>query len=217
MGQDERKTKETVVEQVVKSIKLGIKEGNYVPGQRLIESSLTESLKVSRGPLREAMWRLSGEGLLDIKPNYGVEVKRLTKEEALGIFDIREVNEGLAARLAAINADPASIKRLKKALELTESSHKDPDLLNFMKANDLFHDTIIEMAENQQLKELIEQLRLPIYRLQFKNIIRGVTSQSVKQHREIFDAISQKDPKKAERAMQRHIRASASLLKKAVD
>ena len=67
----------------------------------MIEADLTRLLGVSRGPLREAMARLAGDGLVTIEPNRGVTVKTLTRAEVRGIAAVREMLEGLAARLAA--------------------------------------------------------------------------------------------------------------------
>ena len=212
MGQSR---KSTAVETVLNAIKSGIKEGHYVPGQRLVEAELTNSLKVSRGTLREAMWRLSGEGLVEIRPNYGVSIKRLSKEEALGIFAIREMLEGLAARLATENINlPGNLKRLERALKLTIQSQNSPNLSEYSEANEVFHDTIIGIAGNSQLSNLIEQLRIPLYHLQFRHLLTGMTQVSVKQHKEIFAAISSGNPDKAEKSMRKHLRSSAALLRK---
>ena len=215
MQQAEQRRKATAVETVINAVKTGIKDGQYVPGQRLVEADLTKSLNVSRGPLREAMWRLSGEGLVEIKPNYGVTIKRLSKEEALGIFAIREMLEGLAARLAAENINlPGNLKRLEQALKLTIQSQNSPNLSEYSDANDIFHDAIIEIAGNSQLNSLIEQLRIPLYHLQFRHLLAGMTRASVKQHKEIVAAISSGNPDKAEKSMRKHLRSSAALLRK---
>lgn len=215
MQQAEQRRKATAVETVINAVKTGIKDGQYVPGQRLVEADLTKSLNVSRGPLREAMWRLSGEGLVEIKPNYGVSIKRLSKEEALGIFAIREMLEGLAARLAAENINlPGNLKRLERALKLTIQRQNSPNLSEYSDANDIFHDTIIEIAGNSQLNSLIEQLRIPLYHLQFRHLLAGMTRASVKQHKEIVAAISSGNPDKAEKSMRKHLRSSAALLRK---
>ncbi len=215
MEQLESDRKATAVETVLKEVKTGIKEGRYVPGQRLVEADLTKSLNVSRGPLREAMWRLSGEGIVEIRPNYGVTIKRLSKEEALGIFAIREMLEGLAARLAAQNINlPGNLKSLKKALKHTIQSQHSPDLSEYSEANEIFHDTIIQIAGNLQLNNLIAQLRIPLYHLQFRHLLKGVTHESVTQHEDIFAAICSGDPDKAEKNMRKHLRSSAELLRK---
>src|SRR5512134_3171820 len=90
----------TVVEATIEAIKSGIFEGRYAPGQRLIEADLTRELSVSRGPLREALGRLVADGLVEIEPYRGAIVARPSREDVANTLQLREVLEGLAARLA---------------------------------------------------------------------------------------------------------------------
>ena len=87
----------TAVERIADDLRKGIKTGRFAPGQRLIEADLTRLLGVSRGPLREAMARLAGDGLVTIEPNRGVTVKTLTRAEVRGIAAIRETIAGMDA------------------------------------------------------------------------------------------------------------------------
>ncbi|NOX51890.1 MAG: GntR family transcriptional regulator [Gammaproteobacteria bacterium] len=214
------KKKPTVAEQIVHEIRRRIRDGRVVPGQRLIEAQLTEDLGVSRGPLREALWRLSGEGLVIIEPNKGVSVKRLSREEALDVYNIREMLEGLAARLAAQHINQAdNLKRLTTAKNSTTKLEHSLDITAYMLANEVFHDTIVVLSGNPQLGDLIAQLRLPLFRIQFQQVLAGAgsTSQSVQDHQDIFDAIKCGDSARAERAMRRHIRHSADAVKRLLD
>ncbi|NOX49026.1 MAG: GntR family transcriptional regulator [Gammaproteobacteria bacterium] len=210
----------TVVEQAAHEIRQRIRDGRVVPGQRLIEAELTEDLGISRGPLREALWRLSGEGLVTIEPNKGVSVKRLNREEVLNIYAIREMLEGLAARLAAQHINEGdNLKRLKIAKNDTVKLEHSLDVTSYMQANEAFHDTIVILSGNEQLGDLIAQLRWPLFRIQFKQVLTGSgsTSQSVKDHKDIFNAIKTGDPARAERAMRRHICHSADAVKRLND
>src|SRR5262245_43090553 len=89
------------VEYILEHLRSGVLQGLYAPGQRLIEADLTQELRVSRGPLREAFRRLSAEGLLEIVPHRGAMVRRLTLREMRELFQIRLGLEMLAARLAS--------------------------------------------------------------------------------------------------------------------
>ena len=71
------------------------------PGARLVEGELTARFSVSRGPVREALRRLSAEGLIEHWPHRGALVRRLTLREIRELFEIRVEMEALAARLAA--------------------------------------------------------------------------------------------------------------------
>jgi DNA-binding GntR family transcriptional regulator len=89
------------VDFVVDEIREGILSGRYAPGQRLIGRDLTEYVGFSRGPVREALRRLSAEGLIEIVPNRGAVVRHLTRKQVEDLFVVRKNLEGLAARLAA--------------------------------------------------------------------------------------------------------------------
>ncbi|MFD2857263.1 GntR family transcriptional regulator [Seohaeicola zhoushanensis] len=88
-------------ESVVQALRTAIHGGRYVPGQRLVEADLTSELGVSRSLLREAFRILSAEGLIETVPNRGALVKRLSRREAMELFEIRMELEALSARLAA--------------------------------------------------------------------------------------------------------------------
>ena len=89
------------VDRLVEGLRDGILMHRYAPGQVLIEADLTRDFGVSRGPLREAFRHLSAEGLLQLVPNRGALVRRLSRKEAEELFQIRTALEALAVRLAA--------------------------------------------------------------------------------------------------------------------
>src|SRR4051812_16469171 len=94
------RTGETV-DRTAALIRQQIVEGRLVPGQRLIARDLVEQLGISRGPLREAFRRLAADGLVDLIPNRGAMVRRLSNDEIAQVYQIREALEGYAARRAA--------------------------------------------------------------------------------------------------------------------
>jgi DNA-binding GntR family transcriptional regulator len=199
----------------VQAIRSGIKEGIYAPGQRLIESELTRTFGVSRGPLREAMWRLAGEGLVRIEPNRGVTVRKLSRAEVRHIYEIREMLEGLAARLAADQIDSGDHRsRLRSAQRTLDQCRKTNDVNGYILANEQLHELIVELSENELLSSLLGQLRVPIFRLQFRRFlaIPSAISASAEQHAEVLNAILAGESGAAERAMRRHIRESGQLI-----
>src|ERR1700750_1796687 len=95
------------VTQIVESIREGIRQGHYSPGHRLIESDLTREFGVSRGPVREALGRLQVEGLVEIAPHRGASVRRMTRHDVDELVVVRQMLQGGAARLAALNINSA--------------------------------------------------------------------------------------------------------------
>jgi DNA-binding GntR family transcriptional regulator len=209
----------TAVDKAVAGIRAKIKDGIYVPGQRLIEADLTRALGVSRGPLREAMWRLAGEGLVKIEPNRGVVVRKLTRREVRDIYDIREMLEGLAARLAAEYIDePPNRSLLRAARTSAANAAKQGDPYAYLPANEALHDAIVRISGNTELATLLSQLRLPVFRLQFRRLLTSAGMvQSNAEHEEVTAAILKGDPQAAERAMRKHVRNSGRMLQELPD
>ena len=96
-------------EKVVDQMRDRILQGEYAPGERLGEVELAEKLGVSRTPVREALRRLSAEGLVDITTNKGARVVEYPAHDLDHIFLIRARVEGLSARTAAHRASDAVI------------------------------------------------------------------------------------------------------------
>ncbi len=91
------------VDYTVRRLRDAIFAGHLVPGQRLVAGDLTAEVGVSRGTILQAFQRLSADGLLEIVPNRGAIVRRLSRDQVRDLFQIRENLEGLAAQLAAEN------------------------------------------------------------------------------------------------------------------
>ena len=105
---EQRRMRGATVDYVINHLRDGIFQGQYAPGQRLVEADLTRELGISRGPLREALHRLAADKLLEIVPNRGALVRRLSLREMLELFSIRIALETLAVREATARlADPA--------------------------------------------------------------------------------------------------------------
>ncbi len=113
------------VEQVSEKIRSAILRGELRPGTKLTEQDLAAQFEVSRTPVREAIRQLEVERLLTRVPFVGVTVRQLTPEEVLELLEIREVLEGLVARLATRHMDDAHLRRLQASLRrLSESASK---------------------------------------------------------------------------------------------
>ena len=94
------------VDFIVERLREDILAGRLAPGSRLVESDLTARFAVSRGPVREALRRLSAEGLIEHRPHRGAVVRRLSERDIRELFQIRVEMEALAARLAAEPTTP---------------------------------------------------------------------------------------------------------------
>ena len=91
----------SAVDQVIHSVKDGIREARYAPGQRLAESELMREAGVSRGSVREALRRLASEGFVEWQRYRGASIVRMSRAQVLDFLHLRELLEGFAARSAA--------------------------------------------------------------------------------------------------------------------
>jgi DNA-binding GntR family transcriptional regulator len=202
------------VDQVVQAIREGIQNGRFVPGQRLIESDLTEQFGISRGPLREAMSRLAGDSLVVIEPHKGVAVRRFTQEELEDLYDVRQAVESLAARLAAARIDRNDNRsRLQALVTEMQAFSNSGDVIAYASCNDRFHKLIVEISGNRYLTNLVEHLHVPIFReLSMRFMDAGARQESIADHHAIAQAIFDGAGARAESAMSEHVQRSKALM-----
>lgn len=188
------------VEQVAEKIRASILRGELKPGAKLTEQDLAAEFEVSRTPIREAIRQLEVERLLTRVPFVGVTVKQLTPEEVLELLEIREVLEGLVARLATRHMDEAHLKRLKESLRrLTESVRKG-DVASYLDHALAFRRALVECCRSESLAEHVlvieNRLRLVGNRTA---VLPGRMEASITEHQKLLDAITRGDAALAER------------------
>jgi DNA-binding GntR family transcriptional regulator len=198
------------VDFVVDEIREGILSGRYAPGQRLIGRDLTEYVGFSRGPVREALRRLSAEGLIEIVPNRGAVVRHLTRKQVEDLFVVRKNLEGLAARLAAERIHEGKNRALfSEVWEQVRPKDAELPWSEFIRLNRLYHHTIVAIGGNETLSGLIATLQLPVVMLQIGRAMRPQHTQvSHEDHVRVAETILAGDPDGAEYAMRQHLQRS---------
>lgn len=188
-----------------------ILSGDVEPGEKLSEADLARQLRISRGPLREAIGRLEGLGLVTRVANQRPRVTALTKDQLIELFVFREAIEGMAARYAAMNAKPAEIRKLQKLLD---SHEQDPIVKSGTgyfqgSGNTDFHLQIAEASRNSRIKDFLAGPVYSILRLYRRRLseVPGRSSEALAEHRGILEAIENGDPDLAEARMRAHIGA----------
>jgi DNA-binding GntR family transcriptional regulator len=197
----------SAVNQVIESIKTGIRQGRYVPGQRLAEPDLMREFHVSRGSVREALRRLEADGLVQIELYRGASIRKMSRDEFIEAHQIRGLLEGFAACLAAERMDGTERRKLLELEQAWERGTKD---WTYAQYNEQFHRLILDSSGHKQLPILLEQANLYFFRLQFHRIKRtpAAVRRSHLDHRRIVQAILKGDAKAAERAMREHVHRS---------
>jgi DNA-binding GntR family transcriptional regulator len=203
---------------LTEKLREAIISGKLAPGERLSEETLADSLQVGKVALREALRRLETDGYVTFLPNNEVAVSKLTREDVQDYYRIASVLEGLAARLAVETAQPEEIARLKELhLALKEASQKR-DLARYFDANSNFHRFIAEIARNERLYRLIDQLRQEIQKTRILSLhLPQRLAYSMREHDQILDAFLKNNPQLAESTMVRHLNNQMETLVKALD
>jgi DNA-binding GntR family transcriptional regulator len=187
-------------EQVCERIRSAILRGELKPGEKLTEQDLAAQFEVSRTPIREAIRQLEVERLVSRTPFVGVTVTRLSPEEVIELLDIREVLEGLVARLAAQNMDSVHLQRLKKSLQQLTACAKKGDVAAYLDHALAFRRALVECCGSATLAEFVlaieNRLRLTGSRTA---MLPGRMEASIHEHEELLDAVARGDADAAER------------------
>jgi DNA-binding GntR family transcriptional regulator len=202
---DARTRYRTLQQIVLEHLRDNIATGVYPPGQKLNEPELAAQYGVSRGPVREALRRLEGQGLVRMVPGKGATVTSLTAAEIAEIYDIRIELEGLGARIGTRHIDDAGLRKMKtlvtkmgKALEST---------LTWIKLNDEFHMTLYQASGMKQLCEIINDLMVRTFPYSHVYLSPPAVLQKTHHpdHPQLYEAVSARDESLAEEITRRHL------------
>lgn len=187
-------------------LRTAIVEGELEAGAKLNEAELSTKYSVSRAVIREAINRLETCHLVERKPNVGARIVSLSLEGLVELYQVRESLEGMAARLAAVNMAEQEITDLQNLLNShLETVSKGESY--YQEAGDVdFHYRVIQGCKNRHLISLIEGLYhlVRMYRVQLGMAGPRVTT-AFDEHKNIVNAIANRDPELAEILMRRHI------------
>ncbi|WP_165978890.1 GntR family transcriptional regulator [Antarcticimicrobium luteum] len=197
----------------------GIRSGSLVPGQRLVEADLTESLGVSRGPVREALKRLAAEGVVTLNANRGAFVRALNRKDADDLLRVLEVNCALGARLAARKIEEGYMRaEFEAAAEELLSHEARGDSHDFIEARRKFYDVLFMVTDNMELHRIIPLMNIHLLRLQFQTrVSEADRKKRFDEYRAVISAILTAQPKRAGRLMAIHIRRTRLSISRLTD
>ena len=204
--------------------------GELPGGARIAELSIVEKLGFSRTPIRAALMRLEQEGLLESLPNGGYAVRTFSERDVSEAIELRGTIEGLSARLAAERGAPAVV--LNEAREclnridevLNQPALNDEAFSGYVALNERFHALLSEMAGSEVIaKELDRVSSLPFASASGFVVVqanspraRDMLIVAQDQHRQVLDAIEQREGSRAEAIMREHSRLAQRNLRAAV-
>lgn len=195
---------------VVDALRKAIVDGRLAPGTRLIERELIDLTGVSRTVIREALRQLESESIIETIPNKGPIVRRLTRAEAIDLYSIRAVLEGLAARMFVANTTDADIAALKQALDRTVSAYEANDPDNILKVKNEFYSILFAGAGSEILSSMINTLHARIWRWRALGLGHpkrspGRSKQSLAALHDLYNALKARDADLAEKVARQEV------------
>lgn len=197
-----------LVEKLSEAMTEAILEGIFKEGDQLTELELQKQFNISRTPIRESFRVLEKKGLVEVIPRRGTFVKRISPRDIEEHFPVRSVLEGLAAKQAYANMNPATLEAMERALARMKTATENEDTKNYWKQHILFHEIFIDACGNQLLIDLLKTLRMQImwYRLSYQYYREDLKS-SYRIHEKILGLFRNKntDPDRLESVVRTHI------------
>ncbi|MER6082840.1 GntR family transcriptional regulator [Streptomyces sp. NPDC001833] len=182
-------------------IRQALRTGDLLPGQRLIVQDLADQLGVTRSSVREALFDLASDDLVELVPNRGASIRVVSVEEAIQITECRSALERVCARKAAERANEAQRAELTRIGAQLRAAVAEGDLHAYSALNRKLHDLVIEFSGQVIAKRQLERLNVQMVRFQFRLALRsGRPQESLPQLLAIIDAVTSGDPDAADAA-----------------
>lgn len=185
--------------------------GRRTSGEWLREGEMAESTGVSRTPVREALRRLTAEGLVHYERHRGVQVQDWSVRDLDEIFSLRSVLEPWGCRLAAVNGtvDLAALDDLASQMDTLAPDGIPSDVDKLTELNNAFHRMVLDGANNGRLTGVISAvIQLPLVWRTFSHYTPEALRRSLAHHHELVSALAAQDPDWAESVMCSHVRAA---------
>jgi len=195
----------TVGPQVYEILKQRIVQGELVPGRRISEAEISQKLEVSRQPVREAFLKLRDEGLVEIRPQRGTVVTKISVDAVNDARFIREAIEADIIRLLAEQGDPAVVESLRE-LVLLQRKVPENEPEKFIELDERFHRTMAEAAGKLKAWGVIANMKAHLDRVRYLSSTEKPMQRLADQHEAVVEAIASADPGRAEKAIRGHLR-----------
>lgn len=203
---------------VFAALESAIINGEYKAGDTLNEIKLSQTLGVSRTPVREALMQLELEGLVEATQNKGAVVIGISEKDIEDIYAIRERIEGFATALATKNITQDELMALEKIVELQEFYLLKSDTEQLWRLDTDFHKIIYDASRNRSLRSMLTSFHNHIQRGRGITLkVEGRAEKSVKEHKEILNAIKSGDMQLAERLTTEHVTNAGNTFEERVE
>lgn len=205
---------ETATARATEALRSLIFQGELPPGSDHLETELAERLGISRTPVREALARLEGQGLVRIRPRRGARIVGLSPQDMNDIYEVLTALEAAAAARAASRQLPErALAPLQMAIDAMEAALDAGELEAWAAADDAFHAALVAASGNPRLKEAVALYSDQVRRARMVTLrLRPVPYRSNEDHRAVLAAIRAGDARAAHRLHEAHREAARLLL-----
>jgi len=191
---------------VVERLRGFVTEGVLPPGMKLNERELCETLGISRTPLREALKVLAVEGLIEINPNRGASVTRMSEIEIRETFELISGIEAFAGELACERITSQELNDIKALHHAMVVSKNQNDLSGYYQRNRSIHDMINLAARNSELRRIYLSLNRRIQALRFlSNQQAPKWERALHDHEEMIEALETRNGKRLSDVLRHHL------------
>ena len=190
-----------------------ILDGEYSPGDRLVEMHIAQEFEISQAPVREALRELEALGFVESEPYRGTRIRAVTKSELTEIYPVRAALEEVAARAAAVHL-AGNVEALEAELEAMHAAAEKGDLYEEVQHDVEFHRLIVEASGNRVLQDMWRSLRIEARTLisVLKAHIGGYELAEL--HRPVLEALAEGDAEKAGSLLRNHVEYFGELIMK---
>jgi GntR family transcriptional regulator, rspAB operon transcriptional repressor len=196
-------------DQIYQKIRNLIVTGQLKPGESINEVAIAEALGVSRTPVREAVKRISDEGLINILAQTGTYVAPISRDDLEEAYVIRRALEMESARLAAAKFTDEAAEELEDNIAAHKVAILRGRFASAIHLDDVFHRTIAETSGYPRIWRAVDISKAQMDRGRYLAIPKpGYGDQTIDQHRAILDALRKRDAAGAAAAMERHLETS---------
>lgn len=201
------RTRGQIPGQALATLREAIERGELEPGRQLSENELAARLGVSRTPVREALIRLSDDRLVEIVPQLGTFVSRISEGSVYDAQFVREALECAAVRLAAASAKRADIDALDGLIRRQREIRDADEYEQFYVLDDEFHSALCEISGHGIAWSLAQRANGHLNRVRHLSLTQArYLTEMVAEHELVVEAIRRNDPDAAEAALRHHLK-----------
>ncbi len=186
----------------------------FEPGKRLVENELAQWLNFSKAPIREALLRLEGDGLVERVQFKGCQVVPISRKKIRNAYEMRAVLESHIIKKIADNLNDEDYKNLERIVEIAKSNENSKDIAKREKISKEFHMYLILKGDNYYMLKVVNRLYVFLERARYYNARKGkYFDDSTDEHMQIVRLLKEKSVDEAALVMKKHILDAGERLK----